>query len=217
MAMRSDPIVFFLVIGFSIIFAFLIGIIRGLSRSNQRPIIQLANTTNGQPESAVTSTAFTYFVIFFAIIALVYFLLQKYDMRYFNTSTVENRPRPYIYKSSVPTTNLDAKETDSSTSNSAQDAQPSPATLTLQPDIKVYEQLAAFHEQSNTEQAKSEYQHLYPGKQILATDIPNTNRYFLVFIELSEGYDADHFMKNHRNRMPLRTKAEILPLFSQPF
>lgn len=215
--METFVFVFFLVIGFIIIIAFLIGTIWGQSRSNRNPIIQLANTPNGQPESTAISTGFTYFVIFIIFIALVYYLLQKYDVTNLNTSTVENPPRPYLFSAGVPTTNTASKEPLTTTPNSAQDALPSQATLTPQPEIKVYEQLAALSDNSKIEQAIAAYQHQYSGKRILATDIPNARGYYLVFIELSKGYDANHFMKNHRDKMLLRTKGEILHLFSHPF
>ena len=210
--MKTDNLFFYLVI-----IAFLVGIILGLSRSNRQPIIQVGSSPNTLPENSAVSTGISYFFLFIILIVLAYFFLQNYDISNFQTSIVESPPRPYLYKASVPTTNTSSKEPLTTTSNSAQDALPSPSTLTPQEDNKVYEQLAAFFDQSNTEQAKAEYQHAYPGKRILITDIPNAKGHYLVFIELSEGYDANHFMRNHREKMPLRTKAEIFHLFSQPF
>lgn len=210
--MKTDNLFFYLVI-----IAFLVGIILGLSRSNRPPIIQVGSSPNALPENSAISTGITYFVIIIIFIALAYYVLQNYDEIKSQTSTVDNPQRPNLYNASVPTTNTATIEPLTTTSNSEQDALPSPATLTPQPDIKVYEQLAAFLDQSNAERAKSEYQHKHPGKQILATDISNDNGHYLIFIELSKGDEANVFMSNNVGKMPLRTKAEILPLFSQPF
>lgn len=84
-------------------------------------------------------------------------------------------------------------------------------------DSKYYQQLIANGTHEASMKARAYFEHLYPAHHILSTDLPDKNGYYLCFIELNSEYDARQFHKRHRNRMPLRAKSEILPLFSQPF
>ncbi len=201
-----------------ILIALLIGIIVGqhittATRSLQ-PII-VSNDWGNQNVRTNYTGALTLLIIVVLLLFAAYYKLKDYDLKTLLPKRDFTPPNP-VHPNE--TTDLDSNPLVGSvpTDTSLDVHTPAPSK-SYYDDSKLYEQLIANGTREASIKARAYFEHLYPSHRILSTDLPNENGHYLCFIELNGEYDARQFRKRHRKNMPPLTKAEILPLFSQPF
>jgi hypothetical protein len=196
---------------FIVVIALLLGVIIGLLLvSNRQTRIEITGNSGNRPEANYPNAGLIFLLLAAIVFAAFYFTLKDY----IKPSTTPGK-EPVIIDTPInkhekeDTTTILLGSMDSKSTPDLPNAAP---TKNIQPENKVYFQFGAYSIIANLEKALAYYCQQFKGHRIIGTDIPDQRGNYICLIELSQGYDKEHFLKNHTLKVPLKSKAELQQL-----